>query len=162
MPALLVVAFIVVPILELWLIAQVADLISWPVTIITLIAEALIGSWLVKREGRSTWRRFREAIGARNRVPAVEVVDGALVIIGGTLLLTPGFLTDIAAFIFIVPPTRAVVNRFIRSRVRGRFGLGGASSARGATAAGSRRPPAPADAAPIDVEVVDVKRNDAG
>ena len=157
MPALLFVAFIVVPILELWLISQVANLISWPVTIATLIAEAIVGAWLVKREGRSTWRRFREAISSRNRVPAVEVVDGALVLIGGTLLLTPGFLTDIAAFVFIVPPTRALVNRSIRSRVRGRFGLGGVPR----TSAGAGRSPrTPADQAPLDVEVVEVKRND--
>ena len=158
MPALLFVAFIVVPILELWLISQVADLISWPVTIATLIVEAIVGAWLVKREGRSTWRRFREAIASRNRVPAVEVVDGALVLIGGTLLLTPGFLTDIAAFVFIVPPTRALVNGFIRSRVRGRFGLGG--SARTAGTGAGRPRSAPVDPAPLDVEVVEVKRND--
>lgn len=148
---LLVVAFIVIPILELWLIAQVADLISWPVTIATLIVEAVVGAWLVKREGRSTWRRFREAVGSRNRVPATEVVDGALVLIGGTLLLTPGFLTDLVAFFFIVPPTRAIVNRFIRSRVRGRFGLGSMGG-------GVRRAPRPAPADPLDVEVVEVRR----
>lgn len=151
-PLLLAVAFIVVPILELWLIAQVAGLISWPVTIATLIVEAVVGAWLVKREGRSTWRRFREAIAARNRVPATEVVDGALVLIGGTLLLTPGFLTDIAAFVFIVPPTRAVVNRFVRSRARGRFGLAGVASSR------VRR--SSTTAAPLDVEVVDVRRTE--
>ncbi len=161
MPALLFVAFIVVPILELWLIGEVADLVSWPVTIATLIVESLVGAWLVKREGRSTWRRFREAVGSRTRVPAVEVVDGALVLVGGTLLLTPGFLTDIVAFVFIVPPTRALVNRFIRSRVQSRFGLGGSARRRGRTGPG----PGPgrrrsAEPTPIDVEVVDVKRND--
>ena len=155
MPVLLVVAFIVVPVLELWLIGEVADLLTWPLTIATLLTESLVGAWLIKREGRSTWRRFREALGSRARVPAVEVVDGALVLIGGTLLLTPGFLTDIAAFLFIVPPSRAVVNRFIRSRVRGRFGLGGIAGRRG-TGAGRGAPPPPA---PLDVEVVDVQRN---
>ena len=145
-------AFIVVPIAELWLIAQVAGLISWPVTIATLIAEAVVGAWLVKREGRSTWQRFRSAIASRNRVPAAEVVDGALVLVGGTLLLTPGFLTDIAAFLFIVPPTRALVNRFVRSRIRGRFGVG-------SVAGGVRRSPRPAPADPLDVEVVEVRRS---
>ena len=161
MAALLFVAFIVVPIVELWLIAQVADLISWPITIVLLIAEAIIGAWLVKREGRSTWRRFSEAISSRNRVPAVEVVDGALVIIGGTLLLTPGFLTDIVAFVCIVPPTRAVANRIVRSRVRGRFGLGGRTGAgmTGGRPGGRGRPDDPAT---IDVEVIDIQSNGTG
>lgn len=159
MRALLVVAFIVVPVLELWLIGEVADLLSWPLTIAILLAESLIGAWLIKREGRSTWRRFREAIGSRARVPAVEVVDGALVLIGGTLLLTPGFLTDVAAFLFIVPPTRAVVNRAIRSRVRGRFGLGDVGARRSAGRGPGRGSGAQRPSTPLDVEVVEVRRD---
>ena len=159
MPVLLVLAFIVVPILELWLIGEVADLLTWPLTIAILLTESLVGAWLIKREGRSTWRRFREALGSRARVPAVEVVDGALVLIGGTLLLTPGFLTDIVAFLFIVPPSRAMVNRFIRARVRGRFGLGGVAGPRSAGRGRARGSAPQQPPAPLDVEVVDVQRN---
>ena len=150
MPLLLFIAFIVVPILELWLIAEVADVLSWPVTLVILIGEAVLGAWLVKREGRSTWRRFREAMGSKARVPAVEVVDGALVLIGGTLLLTPGFLSDVVGFLCLLPPSRAVLNRYVRSRARRSFGLGPARAT-------PRRVRAADD--PIDVQVIEVRRN---
>ena len=151
MPALLFVAFIVVPLIELFFIIQVGQVIGAWWTIAILIAVSVAGAWLVKREGRAAWQRFRGALGSA-RVPAVEVIDGALVLIGGTLLLTPGFLSDIAGLLLVVPPTRAVVNRAIRSRVKGRFGLGGASP-------GRARPDAAVNE-PIDVQVVDVRRND--
>lgn len=151
MPALLVILFIVVPIAELWLIMQVGDLIGIPVTVVLLLAVSIVGAWLVKREGSAAWKRFRAALGTA-RVPAVEVVDGALVLVGGTLLLTPGFLTDAVGLLCVFPPSRAGINRFIRSRVRGRFGLGRARSQRRV-----RHTDAPVE--PIDVEVVDVQRN---
>ena len=151
MPALLFVAFIVIPIIELFVLIQVGQVIGAWWTVGILIAVSLAGAWLVKREGRASWQRFRGALGS-TRVPAVEVIDGALVLIGGTLLLTPGFLTDVVGLALVVPPTRTLVNRTIRSRVRGRFGLGSAPRGRAR----------PDDAAPIDVEVIDVRRDDAG
>src|SRR5688572_14382549 len=156
MGLLLFLAFIVVPIAELWLIAQVAEVLSWPVTLLILIVEAIVGAWLVKREGRATWQRFREATGSQMRVPAVEVVDGALVIVGGTLLLSPGFITDIGGFLCLVPPTRALLNRLIRSRVRARFNLG---PARGSRTRVGPQPHRPGAEDPLDVEVVEVRRN---
>lgn len=152
MPALLFVAFIVVPIVELFFIIQVGQVIGAWWTVAILIAVSVAGAWLVKREGRSAWQRFRGALGS-TRVPAVEVIDGALVLIGGTLLLTPGFLSDIVGLALVVPPSRAVINRAIRSRVRGRFGLGAPPSGRAA-----RR----SDPEPLDVEVVDVRRTTDG
>jgi len=155
LPAALLLAFIIVPLAELWVIIRVGEQIGAPWTIAALLTISVAGAWLVKREGRTAWRRFRDALGTR--IPAVEVVDGALVLIGGTLLLTPGFLTDAVGLLLVVPPTRAVVNRAVRSRVRHQFGLGpagrGPSSGRGAGAPGNT----PAD--PVDVEVVEVRRN---
>ena len=71
------------------------------------IADSIIGPLLMRTQGRSAWRRFNEALAA-GRIPAREVVDGALVIFGGALLLTPGFVTDIFGAAFLLPPTRAV------------------------------------------------------
>lgn len=156
MPLLLFIAFIVVPIAELWVIMAVGDMIGLVPTLMLLLAVSIGGAWLVKREGRSAWKRFRAALGTA-RVPAVEVVDGALVLIGGTLLLTPGFLTDVTGLFLVIPPSRALVNRFIRSRVRGRFGLGGTTGRAGTRA---RRNPEAPEPAPLDVEVVDVRRDD--
>src|SRR6185312_6942923 len=99
MPLFLVVLFIVVPIAELYVIIQVGQWIGiWP-TLALLLADALLGSFLLKHQGRTAWRRFNEAL-AQRRFPGKEVADGALIIVGGTLLLTPGFLTDIVGLVF--------------------------------------------------------------
>lgn len=123
---LLIVLFIVVPIAELYVIVKVGELIGiWP-TLALLLADALLGSFLLKHQGRSAWRRFNEALSQR-RFPGKEVADGALVIVGGTLLLTPGFLSDVAGLVLLFPPTRALVRRLLRRYALGRFtvvGLG--------------------------------------
>ena len=108
MPLLLVILFIVVPIAELAVIIQVGELIGVWWTIALLLADSVLGSWLMRSQGRAVWRRFNETLAA-GRVPAREVVDGALVIFGGALLLTPGFITDILGLILLIPPTRALV-----------------------------------------------------
>jgi UPF0716 protein FxsA len=118
--ALLVVLFIVVPIAEIYVIIQVGQLIGvWP-TVALLLADALLGSYLLKHQGRSAWRRFNEAL-AQRRFPGREVVDGALVLVGGTLLLAPGFITDIFGAILLIPPTRALVRGLLRRFTVGRF-----------------------------------------
>lgn len=116
----LVVLFIVVPIAELYVIVQVGQLIGlWP-TLALLLADALLGSLLLKHQGRSAWRRFNEAL-AQRRFPGKEVADGVLIVIGGTLLLTPGFITDIFGLFLLVPPTRAIARRVLRRFAIGRF-----------------------------------------
>ena len=112
--ALLVVIFIVVPILELYVIVQVGQAIGvWP-TLALLLADALLGSLLLRHQGRGAWRRFNEALVER-RFPGREVLDGLLIVVGGTLLLAPGFLTDIVGLVLLVPPTRAIVRRLLRA-----------------------------------------------
>jgi UPF0716 protein FxsA len=118
--ALLVALFIVVPIVELYVIIQIGSLIgTWP-TIALLLADALLGSLLLRHQGRGAWRRFNTAIAER-RFPGREVADGLLIAVGATLLLTPGFLTDIVGLIFLVPPTRAIIRRLMRGYVGRRF-----------------------------------------
>ncbi len=118
--ALLVVLFIVVPIAELYVIIQVGQWIGvWP-TLALLLADALLGSMLLKHQGRSAWRRFNEAL-AQRRFPGQEVADGVLIVIGGTLLLTPGFLSDIVGLLLLIPPTRAIARRVLRRFTVGRF-----------------------------------------
>src|SRR3954451_15286974 len=104
----LVLLFIAIPIAELAVIIQVGQAIGVWWTIGLLIADSLLGSWLMRHQGRASWRRFNEAVGA-GRVPTREVLDGALVIFGGALLLTPGFLTDILGLVLLIPPSRALV-----------------------------------------------------
>jgi UPF0716 protein FxsA len=118
--ALLVVVFIVVPIVELWVIIQVGQAIGVLPTLALLLADALLGSLLLRHQGRGAWRRFNTAIEER-RFPAREVADGLLIAIGGTLLLTPGFVTDVFGAILLVPPTRALVRRLSRAYFARRF-----------------------------------------
>jgi UPF0716 protein FxsA len=120
MPLFLIVLFIVVPIAELYVIIQVGEAIGlWP-TLALLLADALLGSLLLKHQGRGAWRRFNEAL-AQRRFPGKEVVDGLLIVVGGTLLLAPGFITDIFGLILLIPPTRAIVRGVLKRFTIGRF-----------------------------------------
>src|SRR5215469_7734332 len=124
MGLLLVLLFIVVPIAELYVIIQVGEWIGvWP-TLLLLLLDAIVGSWLLKHEGRAAWRRFNEALAER-RIPATEVADGFLVILGGALLIAPGFITDIFGILFLLPPTRAVARRVLRRFTVGRVAVAG-------------------------------------
>src|SRR5689334_3623602 len=117
---LLVLLFIAVPIVEIYVIIQVGQAIGALWTIALLVADSIIGSMLMRSQGRTAWRRFNEAIAA-GRVPGREVVDGALVIFGGALLLTPGFVTDFFGATFLLPPTRAFIRRLLVRRFAGRL-----------------------------------------
>lgn len=108
MSLLLFVMFLVVPILELYVIVEVAGSLGVVPTLALLIAVSLFGTWLVWREGLGVVRRAREALG-RGDLPTNEMLNGVLILVGGILLLTPGFLTDAAGFVLLIPPSRALV-----------------------------------------------------
>jgi UPF0716 protein FxsA len=142
-PLFLIVLFIVVPIAELYVIIQVGQAIGiWP-TLFLLLADAILGSLLLRHQGRGAWRRFNEALAAR-RFPGKEVVDGLLIVVGGTLLLAPGFLTDIVGIFLLVPPTRAIVRRLLRRFTIGRFAVVGMAMP-GPGAPSGERPTRPYD-----------------
>jgi UPF0716 protein FxsA len=107
---LLVALFVVVPLVELYLIIQVGQAIGALPTIGVLVLDSLLGSLLMRAQGRAVWRRFNEAIAA-GRPPAREVLDGAFVLVGGALLLTPGFATDVLGVLLLLPPTRRVLQQ---------------------------------------------------
>lgn len=156
MPVLLFVLFILVPIAELYVLIQVGQTIGVPSTVALLIADSLLGAWLLRREGSKAWRAFRAALDAR-RLPAREVADGALVLFGGALLLTPGFLSDALGLLCLLPPTRAVLRRLLTTVVASRLGPVGLVGGALGRAAGSRRRTAdrPATGSPYDGEVID-------
>jgi UPF0716 protein FxsA len=104
--------FIVLPVAELYLILKVGDLIGVPLTILLLAADSVIGSLLLRSQGRAAWRRLNEAL-AEGRMPHREVQDGALVIFGGAFLITPGFITDVIGLLMLLPPTRPLVRRLV-------------------------------------------------
>jgi UPF0716 protein FxsA len=129
-PLLLILVFIVVPIAELYVILQVGDAIGAPLTILLLVADSLIGSMLLRNQGRSVWRQFNEALAA-GRMPHRELFDGIAVIFGGAFLITPGFLTDILGLLLLIPPSRALLRRFAARRLGKRFGISAAAGVAG-------------------------------
>jgi UPF0716 protein FxsA len=108
MPLVLLLLFVVVPILEIWVIVQVGQAIGILPTLVLLVLDALLGTWLLKREGRKAWAAFTLALH-QGRVPGREVADGALVLVGGAFLLSPGFVTDAVGLACILPPSRALL-----------------------------------------------------
>jgi UPF0716 protein FxsA len=138
----LVVIFILVPIAELYVIIKVGEAIGLLPTLLLLLADAVLGSMLLRHQGRAAWIRFNRAL-AEGRLPHKEVFDGVLVIMGGALLLTPGFLTDILGLILLIPPTRALVRAMSARFVRRRLALGGAVWSVGTPRRGPRPRPAP-------------------
>jgi UPF0716 protein FxsA len=113
---LVVAAFVVVPLAELWAILEVGRAIGVGPTVLVLLADSVLGAVLLRSQGRRAWARFLDALRAV-RVPSREVADGILILVGGALLLTPGFLTDVVGLILLIPPTRALVRRALVRRL---------------------------------------------
>src|SRR5918997_2426647 len=128
MPLVLVILFIVVPIVEIYVLWQIGSAIGILPTLALLILDSVLGSWLMRSQGRAAWMRFNRAL-AEGRVPGREVIDGVLIIFGGALLLTPGFLSDFLGLILLLPPTRALVRRVLVSRFAGRLAASAAAGA---------------------------------
>ncbi len=114
---ILLLLFVIVPIAELYTIIKVGGAIGFLNTLGIIIAVAVIGSWLVKREGLRVWTKFNEAI-AHGRVPTREIVDGVLILGAGALLLTPGFLTDVFGVLMLFPPTRLMFRSYLLRRAK--------------------------------------------
>lgn len=117
MPLILLLLFIVTPLVELVVIMQVGNVIGVLPTVALLVVDSIAGGLLLRREGTRAWQRFREAL-AEARLPASEVVDGALVVLGGALMLAPGFVTDALGLLLIVPVTRAGIRRIVSRRMQ--------------------------------------------
>jgi UPF0716 protein FxsA len=141
-------ALLIVPVVEIAAIIAVGRVIGgWP-TVALLVIESLLGAWLVRREGAKAWSALREAL-TTGRMPSRQLADAALVLIGGTLLLTPGFLTDVVGFFFVLPFTRPLARAVLQRAVERRL-LGPVSGKPG-------RPGGPSTSGPdvIQGEVVD-------
>jgi UPF0716 protein FxsA len=144
---LLLLAFIVVPLVEIYVIIQIGQVIGAWWTILLLIADSILGSWLIKREGSRAWRALRSALD-EGRMPARELADGMLILVGGTLMLTPGFVSDLFGILCILPVTRPLGRRVLTGIISRR--LVGVSFPTGAGAstwgpAGTRQRPGPGD-----------------
>ena len=112
-PTVLFVCLLVaVPIFEVWLLIQVGQQIGlWP-TVLILVVEAVLGVWLMRHEGSRAWKALTDAFET-GKVPSGELADAALILVGGVLLMLPGFVTDIFGFVFLLPWTRPAARKVI-------------------------------------------------
>lgn len=150
----LFVAFVVVPLLEIFVLIQVGQVIGPWWTILLLVADSIFGTWLIKREGGRAWKALNDALSS-GRMPANELADGALILIGGTLMLSPGFVTDLLGIWLILPFTRPVARRLLARVVTRRLVVG--PVVRGSTTPnrGDAQRPGPGSQGPVvrgDVE----------
>ena len=128
MPLVVVLALVTVPIAEIYVLVQVGQAIGAAWTILLLLASAVLGAWLIRREGRRAWVALRERVSSGG-LPAKELADGALILIGGTLLLTPGFLTDGVGFFLVLPFTRPLARGALVSFAKRFFVVAGPGGA---------------------------------
>ncbi len=123
MTALLALLFLVLPILEIYVVTQVADSMGWLTTIFLVIFVSLAGAVLVRIQGLTVLARIQRRLQS-GEVPGKELVDGALVLVAGALLVTPGFLTDGVGLFLLLPPTRALARTWLTRRYAGRIRRG--------------------------------------
>lgn len=116
MLGLLALAFLVVPVAELAVIIRVGQRVGILPTLALLVGISIVGAWLAKREGLGAMRQIRRQLEA-GRPPGAELVDAALIVFAGALLLTPGFLTDVVALLLLLPPVRLLLRRRLQRRL---------------------------------------------
>ena len=121
-PLVLLTVFVLLPLLEIYVIVQVGQVIGAWWTILLLVADSIFGAWLLRHEGGRAWRALRDALQA-GRLPSNEIADGALILVGGTLMLAPGFVTDAFGILLILPFTRPAFRRLLATAVARRLVL---------------------------------------
>jgi UPF0716 protein FxsA len=113
---LIVILFLAVPIVEIYLLIQVGQVIGAAWTILLVVLTAVIGAWLLRIQGLSTLLRAQQRL-QDNQLPAREILEGMALVIAGAFLLTPGFFTDAIGFLLLVPPTRIALVNLAASRM---------------------------------------------
>lgn len=112
--------FAVIPMVELALLIKVGSIIGTLNTIIIVILTALIGAYMVRMEGLGVWLRIQQNMN-EGIFPAEELIDGAMILIAGAVLLTPGFVTDILGFLMVFPLTRTVIKKYLKRYFEGKI-----------------------------------------
>lgn len=154
---LILAALVLLPLAEILVLIAVGRAIGgWP-TLGILVAAAVVGGWVIRHEGRRTWQALRAATES-GRMPEREMADAVVVLLGGVLLLIPGFLTDIVGLICVLPVTRSLAGRLFQSAINGRVVMvtrpGGPGAGRPSHGDGHPRPGAARDQV-IEGEIID-------
>ncbi len=104
--------FLVVPFVEIYLLLQIGGLVGVLPTVLLVVFTAVLGAWLLRRQGFATWQRFQNNL-AQGEIPAYEMIEGPILLVGGALLLTPGFFTDALGFACLIPQARRKVAQYV-------------------------------------------------
>ena len=115
----LLLALLALPILEIYLLIQIGGLIGFLPTLFLLFGAAGLGTYLLQTQGWNTWMRLQQSL-ARGEIPANELVNGAVIVVGGALLLLPGFLSDVVGLFCLIPFTRRLIAAWV---IQNRLGL---------------------------------------
>ena len=132
------------PVAEIYVIVRVAEAIGVLLTIFLLIAAWPLGTWAMRSEGRAVWRRFNAAL-TQGKPPGREAVDGALIALGGGLLIVPGFISDFFGLLLLFPPTRVLVRTVLVRNFQHRVVVGAGRFAGRSANSGRRGGGAPSD-----------------
>lgn len=116
----LIAAFLIIPLVEIWILIQVAASTGLLNTIGLLIVLSVIGAWLVKREGLSVFRKAQNEL-VQGQLPERQILDGLLILFGGALMLTPGFFTDFIGFCLLFPLSRILFRTILIKRMSSRI-----------------------------------------
>ena len=119
----LVLALTVVPIVELFILVKLAGAINWLPTILLVIVTGVSGAYLAKQQGKEILNKIQMELSSGN-MPGDSLLNGLSVLVGGVLLLTPGILTDITGFLLIVPISRIMFIKFLKSKFKGMINTG--------------------------------------
>lgn len=104
--------FLLVPFVEIYLLLQIGGIVGVLPTVLLVVFTAVLGAWLLRRQGFATWQRFQASL-AKGAIPAYEMIEGPILLVGGALLLTPGFFTDALGFAFLIPQTRRKFAQYV-------------------------------------------------
>ena len=115
--AKLALLFVIVPLLELALLIQIGQVVGFLPTMVLVVVTGIVGAWLARLEGLKTLWKLRDDL-ARGQLPGQAIIDGMSILMGATLLLTPGVITDFVGLILLLPPTRYAIQRFARNRLK--------------------------------------------
>jgi UPF0716 protein FxsA len=103
---------LLIPFVEIYLLIAVGGVIGALPTIFLVVFTAVLGAWLLRQQGFSTWQRLQASL-AKGQIPAYEIIEGPIILVGGALLLTPGFITDIMGFICLIPQFRKKIAKYL-------------------------------------------------
>ncbi len=140
--SILLVLFLTIPLLEIYLLIKVGSIIGALPTVFMVVFTAVLGAWLLRIQGFATLVRVKRTL-AQGGIPAIEMLEGAVLLVSGALLLTPGFFTDAIGFLCLIPSLRramirGILGRFLTPPGDGFGGMGG--SHRGESSSGTHRP----------------------